>query len=258
MEPIAFSEDVLAELSHYIYAYVKKDGTIIYIGRGSTKDRAVSHISEASDDGKSHNWYKLSEIDDNTTVYIVHSGMTEEEAKHCETALINLCRFINPNLTNIKNGDSFLHKMLPVDVIQNWLNEEPILLEDIFQPEDRVAVLGYSEKHYFKSPCLTEEFFDRIQHEDGFRLRIHCENDYVNNTPKVLCVIHNKVIRGVFAVESEILKEYSSESFAYITFELEDYHSLPEYEIYVGRMIEKRHSRYVISENISGAIHFLY
>lgn len=260
MELEYFSEDVLAKLGNYVYAYVKEDGTIFYIGRGSTKSRAVSHLTESCNDDKSHNWSKLNEIDENTQVYIVHSGMNEDEAKHCETALINLCCFLNPNLTNIKDGDKFSHKMLSVDVIQNMLTEEPILLEEIFKPENYVAVLAYSDKNYFKSPILSEEFFERVQHEDGFRLATHYENDYIDNLPKILCVVHDKVIRGVFSVESEILKDYNSRdyAFAYITFELESYKTIPTFEQYIGRKIEKRKSKFTIKENMSGTIHFLY
>lgn len=255
-----FSEDVLAKLGHYVYAYVRKDGTIFYVGRGSTNDRALSHLTEPCNDEKSHNWDKLNEIDENTQVYIIHSGMSEEEAQHCETALINLCRFINPDLTNIKEGDKYRHKMLSTDVIENTLSDETILLEDIFTLDDRVAVLAYSEKHYFKAPLLDDEFYERIQHEDGFRMATHYENAYIDNPPKILCIVHDKVIRDIISVESEIQRDYYSRdcAFAFITFEISNDDSAQRFKQYIGRKIEKRKSRYTIKENVSGTIYFLY
>lgn len=260
MEIDHFSEDVLAKLGNYVYAYVRQDGTIFYVGRGSTSERALSHLTESCNDGKSHNWDKLNEIDENTQVFIIHSGMNEEEAQHCETALINLCRYINPNLTNIKEGDKFRHKMLPAEEIQNSLIDDTVLLEDIFKPDDRVAVLAYSDKHYFKSPILSEEFYERLQHEDGFRLATHYENDYIDNPPKILCIVHDKVIRGIVSVEAEILRDYYSKdcAFALITFEINNDNSTQRFKQYIGRRIEKQKSRYTIKENIAGSIIFLY
>lgn len=260
MEIDHFSEDVLAKLGNYVYAYVRQDGTIFYVGRGSTSERALSHLTESCNDGKSHNWDKLNEIDENTQVFIIHSGMNEEEAQHCETALINLCRYINPNLTNIKEGDKFCHKMLPAEEIQNSLIDDTVLLEDIFKPDDRVAVLAYSDKHYFKSPILSQEFYERLQHEDGFKL-CTSEIEYVKKPPKVLCIIHDKVIRGIYVVESEIQRDYVSESsaYAYITFELGKQYITPEkYRQFIGRRIEKRKSDCTIKEKIFGMIYFLY
>lgn len=255
-----FSEDVLAKLGNYVYAYARQDGTIFYVGRGSTSKRALSHLTESCNDEKSHNWDKLNEIDENTQVFIIHSGMNEEEAKHCETAMINLCRFINPDLTNIKEGDKYRHKMLSADVIENTLTDETVLLEDIFASDDRAAVLAYSEKHYFKSPILSDEFYERLQHEDGFRLHTS-EIEYVKKPPKLLCIIHDKVIRGIYVVESEIQRDYVSESsaYAYITFELGEHYITPEkYRQFIGRRIEKRKSDYTIKEKIFGMIYFLY
>lgn len=252
-----FSEDVAAKLQHYVYVYVDEKGQVVYVGRGSTANRAFSHLSERIDDGKSHNWRKLERIDKNTSVYIVHSGMSLEEAQHCETALINFCRFQKTGLTNIKDGDKFIHQTMNALQIDNEFSKESVLLEEIFEKDDKVVVLAISDSQYFKSQNIDDSLFEIIQHEDGFRLYRKDENKYKNDTPTILCIIHNKVIRGVYKIHSEIEIEYSAElAFAFITIEMEQ--SIPKYNQYVGRRIEKKNSRFSISERRDGNIHFLY
>ena len=186
MEINRFSEDVAAKLQHYVYVYVDEKGQVVYVGRGSTADRAFSHLSEKIDDGKSHNWQKLERIDKNTSVYIVHSGMSLEEAQHCETALINLCRFQKTGLTNIKDGDKFIHRTLNAWQIDNEFSNGTILLEKIFKNDDKVVVLAISDPQYFKTQNIDDSLFEIIQHEDGFRLYSTDENMYINNMTKLL------------------------------------------------------------------------
>ena len=256
-----FSEDVIEKLKNYVYAYVNGEGKIFYIGRG-IGNRAFSHLYESQNDDKNHNWAKLQEIDESTKVYIVHSGLTEDEAKHCETALINICRFINGELTNDKVGDRFIHGMIPVETIQNLFSNDNLLLETAFKPEECVAVFAYTKKFY-KPPQLTDVFFDKLQRKKGFsfsNFTIESEGYYINRPPQILCVIHDKVVKGIYRVNSTVSRDYTSRTyaFAFITFEIDNYEIPKEFEHYVGRRIEKLKSKYSINETDNGKVYFLY
>lgn len=256
-----FSDDVIAKLNNYVYVYVNGDNEIFYVGRG-IGNRAFSHLYETCRDEKSHNIEKLSQIDENTKIYIVHSGMTAEEAMHCETALINLCGYLNPALSNGKEGDRFILGMSSVEEIENTYHQNTVLLENIFQRQDQAAVFAYT-KEFYRTGNITYPFFEKLQHENGFRIT-HIfsltEEPYMKSPPKILCVVHNKVIRGIFSVESEIDRDYISRpsAFAYVTFEFEDYKTIPEYEKYIGMRIEKQKSVFVIDETDDGRVHLLY
>ncbi len=267
MEMRKFSEDVAAKLQYYVYAYVDEMGQVLYIGRGSTADRAFSHLSERIDDGKSHNWQKLCRIDKNTSVYIVHSGMSLEEAQHCETALINLCRFQNTDLTNIRNGDKYIHSVIKAKEVENLFSKESINLEELFSSEDRMSVLSIKKRLSFKGQMTEERLLERIQHENGFVLNTgfmdpsHSpEIKYKSNTPTTLCIIHDEVIRGVYKVDSEIITDYHTKSSAYAFITLEIDGSIPTYEQYIGRKIEKIvQNGYAIKDvDVDGEFHFLY
>lgn len=260
-----FSADVANKLQNYVYAYVDEKGQIVYVGRGSTSNRAFSHLSERIDDGKSHNWRKLGRIDKNTSVYIVHSGMTLEQAQHCETTLINLCRFQKTGLTNIKDGDKFVHPVLNAQEIENIFSKDSVKLKKLFSTEDKVVVLAIKNRIYFKAQMLEDCFLERIQHEDGFILftgftdpSCSPEIKYKSNTPTTLCIIHDGVIRGIYKVESEIHPDYHTKSsaFAYITFEIDGL--ISKYEQYIGRKIERQIQNDYITESIDGKIYFLY
>ena len=75
-----------------------------------------------------------------------------------------------------------------------------------------------------------------------------------------MCIVHDKVIRGIVSVEAEILRDYYSKycAFAFITFEINNDNSTQRFKQYIGRRIEKQKSIYTIKENIAGSIIFLY
>lgn len=192
---MSFSASAINQLKYYVYMLCDENNTPFYIGKGKD-NRIFKHEEETID--STHNLQKYLKIQellknhDCVNKYIVHSGLSEDEAFACELALIKMLRFRGINLLNIQNGheDLFPGCLTPAQ-IETRAGELKVT-KSIFRAEDKVVLYVFNPDSKFD---LTKKVHSLQGH--GFSFFRGKES------PKIIAIFHKKILEGVFSIDSE-------------------------------------------------------
>ena len=191
----SFSQNVIARLKHYVYILVDpRTDEIFYVGKGSS-DRVFDHEKtiDNSEKGK-----RLQEIHENgleAKKYIVHAGLTEEEAFAAETAIYNICNsanlFHSVELTNELVPHNVLMPCCEVEEIEKSISSVPLDKKD-FSQEDRIMLVNIKTTSI--ATCISDESY----HEYIRKMAtVYKESD----KPKHILSVVRGIVVGAYVVQ---------------------------------------------------------
>lgn len=191
----SFSQNVIAQLKHYVYILVDpRTNEIFYVGKGSS-DRVFDHEKNIDNSEKGKRLQEIHENGLEAKKYIVHAGLTEKEAFAVETAIYNICNssnlFHSVDLTNELVPHNVLMPCSEVEDIEKSLSSVSLEKKD-FSQEDRIMLVN------IKTSSIAACISDEVYHEYIRKMAtVYKESD---KPLHILSVVRGMVV-GAYAVQ---------------------------------------------------------
>lgn len=196
-----FSDATKSALKFYVYILCDNNDIPFYVGKG-IENRVFEHEFETIDNTLNMNKFKKIESIRKegglVKKYIIHAGLSEDEAFACETALMNILKFLHHPLTNIMDGKSnILKNALSVEQIESKFGT-PIKEDDVFDNDERKdGIIVYIAK--IKKPLSSFSIDDTISYlEKNSR-----DGKFFKKYPQIkhIAIFHNKIFEGYFDLD---------------------------------------------------------
>ena len=160
----SFSEKAIEALNgFYVYALVDpRDNKVFYIGKG-TGNRVFSHEIESgkSRESEKRKIKRICEIEENgfsVKRWIVHRGLTEDEAFAAETALINLLNCMSGMCLTNEVAGHHVHESLTTEEFEQLYGAVPLKEEDI-----RHSILVIKINKLYRRGMSEAELYDSVR-----------------------------------------------------------------------------------------------
>lgn len=191
-----FSNATKSALKFYVYILCDDNDVPFYVGKG-VENRVFEHEAETCD--KALNMAKFLKIqsllENNIKIkkYIIHAGLSEDEALACETALINMMHFMEQPITNIINGKAnILEEVLSVERIESKFGTA-IKVDDVFDNIDRQeGIIEYIAR--LKKPLSSFSIESTISYLE----KNEKSGTFLKDHPKHIAIFHNKIFEGYY------------------------------------------------------------
>ena len=186
-----FSENAIADLKFYVYLLVDpRDDSIFYVGKGNA-NRVFDHEQEVGYSRKNIIIAEILALGLGVKKYIVHSGLTKDEAFAAETALNNLLRFKGYDLTNEQTAVHLIDECCLAEEYDRRHSKEPLSKEDFSELQDTSCVF-LNFNCYSKKNTWAEAEYEELVKRYSFSKK--------SDLPEIVFVVRKGIVYSCYRV----------------------------------------------------------
>lgn len=188
-----FSENSINDLKNYVYILVDpRDERIFYVGKG-TGNRVFEHEQGTGSSPKNITISEIQSLGLTVKKYIVHSGLKESEAFAAETALNNLLRYLNFNITNLQTAINFTDECCLAEEYDRRHSKESLIKDDFSELNSyRVAFLNFNR-------ISRKNTWSELEYEKDLQQNFRFKQP---NLPDIVFVVRKGVIYNCYKVQN--------------------------------------------------------